>query len=192
MTQHSSIATTGNILLGFILIAAMMMSSIFYVFMYHHDFSIPITRRHQLSKNVMHQDRILFQSIPSYSFQQSSSASVEANFLPQRPRTMGHYFETAQGHHLWTETIDPNHVHFYHTDPQTEMTEDAVERQEWLLDSDSYDRGKADRFEQGDCVAQFDWQKSSFPTSNLVMEVDLTNLALDAQGHDSVRMIGNG
>jgi serine/threonine protein kinase len=60
------------------------------------------------------------------------------------------------------------------------------------MDSEDYRHGYPDKFEDGDCVAQYDWQTSSFPTSNLLMEIDMTDLGLNAKGEDSLRLIANG
>lgn len=126
-------------------------------------------------------------------------------FVPKRPRTIGYYFATpSSSSWIGTERLDPNlilplwrkrgSVTGGATTPKSETTAEDWERQvEWLKFSKDYNDVRADKFENQRCKAQYEWQKSTFPACNLILELDLTNLELDPKtGQDSVRLIANG
>jgi hypothetical protein len=118
---------------------------------------------------------------------------VAPEYLPKRPRSIGFYFEAANSDsYIGTEQTDPNLVRLYYSHAMPDVTPEQIEKQESLQDSKKYRHGMADQFEDGECVAQHDWQKYSYPTCNLLMERDLTALALDAEGKSSVRLLANG
>lgn len=103
--------------------------------------------------------------------------------LPEKPRCVGYYFSDPDSLSLLgLERLDPNLLRSYHSAnahvQPIVMTEEQRKRQEALEDSKDYRDGAADTFQdQGeDCVAQHDWQETSFPTCNHLMELDLTHL----------------
>ena len=135
--------------------------------------------------------RILHQDLPE--IVPSTSGTMEQILLPKRPRIIGYYFENSKTEsHIGTERIDPNFVRLYKSHAGSGMTAEEWERQEDLKASEDYRYGRADVLETGDCVAQYEWQKRSFPSCNSVLEQDMTDLGLDANGKDSVRLIANG
>jgi len=102
----------------------------------------------------------------------------------EKPRVIGHYYAlTDPNSFVGTERLDPN-MKIFHDNSQYRimrgafMTPKEVKKQEHLLDSKSYDYGRADTMQtQGkDCVSQYDWQETSSPTCNFLMEVDHSNL----------------
>jgi hypothetical protein len=120
-------------------------------------------------------ERVLYQDLTSQVTVETGP--VASGFLPQRPRAVGFYFEkTDSDSYAGFEIIDPNVIRLLNRHEPSDMTPDAWERQKDLKDSKKYRRGKSDRFEHDDCVAQYDWQKTSNPTCNLLHEKDLTDL----------------
>ena len=106
-----------------------------------------------------------------------------SSFSP-KPRTLGHYYALADSEScVGTERLDPNLKILYDNHKSgiyrgEYMTKNETKRQQSLLDSKSYEDGKAETLkDQGEhCVAQYDWQEKSFPTCNVLMEIDTTNL----------------
>jgi hypothetical protein len=145
------------------------------------------------SRNLSYEDeRVFHQSIiPIVTF---SAGVVETKkFLPKRPRKIGFYFETSDSNSfIGTERMDPNVIRMLHSHATPDISPDALERQVLLLNSKEFRHGHAEKFEDGDCVAQYEWQTSSFPTCNFLMEQDMTNLELNAEGKESVRVIAHG
>jgi serine/threonine protein kinase len=142
-------------------------------------------KRHLSYESTFHQ------AIPD--FLKFSTRMVAPEYLPKRPRSIGFYFEaTNSDSYIGTEQTDPNVMRLFYSHAMPDVTPEQIEQQEALQDSKKYRHGMADQFEDGDCVAQHDWQKSSYPTCNLLMEQDLTALALDAQGKSSVRLLAAG
>ena len=175
----------GNIFLLFVIIVICMLFSIYVLFRYLNG-----SDSKQYLKYIS-SNRVLHQKVPDIT--PSTSSTVEAILLPGRPRTIGYYFETAHSDQsMLTVRLDPNVLIQYHSHARKAMTKKEWRRQEDLMDSEDYKYGKPDKFENGDCLAQYEWQKSSFPTSNLLMEVDLTDLGLNANGEESLRLIANG
>ena len=114
---------------------------------------------------------------------QDNDAPRMARSLPGKPRVIGYYYDlTDSESFVGTERLDPNMNVLLNSKTrimrEVFMTPEQVEKQEYLLHSKSYDYGKADTLQhQGkDCVAQYDWMEKSFPTCNLLMEVDHSNL----------------
>lgn len=56
------------------------------------------------------------------------------------------------------------------TDRSIYLTKDALKAQMHLQNSKDYRENEADPFEEGDCKAQYDWQKTSYPTCNNLHE----------------------
>jgi serine/threonine protein kinase len=103
--------------------------------------------------------------------------------LPKKPLIVGYYFaDPGPFSFLGLERLDPHLVQSYdsvNTRIQRQlMTKEEVRRQLALEDSDDYENGAAETIQdQGkDCIAQYDWQESFFPTCNFLMEVDVTHL----------------
>jgi hypothetical protein len=150
------------------------------------------------ANNYLSYDRVFHQIINTVELNPSPAGVVERHFLPQRPRTLGYYYEDIRfnkGIVVAIEIMDPNVVRLYNSrhNGMPDVTAEELERQEQLRNSKDYGHGETDPFEHGNCVAQYEWQKSSFPTCNFLMEQDLTNLALNAEtGKSDVRMIAHG
>lgn len=135
-------------------------------------------------------ERVLYQDLTSQVT--VATGPVAAAFLPQRPRSVGFYFEkTDSDSYIGFEIIDPNVIRLMNRAGPSDMTPDARQRQKNLKkNSKAYRRGKAESIEHDDCMAQYDWQKSSNPTCNLLYEKDLTDLKR-RKGSDQ-RLIANG
>lgn len=62
-----------------------------------------------------------------------------------------------------------------------------------LLDSDSYDEGRADQFETETCKAQYDWQIHSFPACNHLHEREMQAMTVRPENKDGpLRLVANG
>jgi hypothetical protein len=134
-------------------------------------------------------ERVLHQDLTSQVTVETGS--VASSFLPQRPRSVGFYFEnTDSDSYVGFETNDPNVIRLHYRKGPSDMTLDAWERQKDLKNSRKYRHGKPDRFEHDDCVAQYNWQKTSNPTCNLLYEKDLTDLKEYMLSNQ--RLIANG
>lgn len=124
--------------------------------------------------------------------------------LREKPRSVGYYFADEGPHSLLgLERLDPNLLLSYDRANtrirRRVMTKEQRERQEALEDSEDYSDGAAETFkDQGkDCVAQYDWQESYFPTCNHLMELDLTrphgqSELLDHIEEEKSALISNG
>ena len=135
---------------------------------------------HQLIED-LNSHRILDQILPKALGGNSYETVVPSIFLPQRPRTFGYYYlgENSFG----TERIDPNVVRLYRSHGMPDFNAKDVNRQEHLLDSRDYRHGRADPFETTTCVAQYEWQKSYYPSCNFVMEQNLLHAKYLAHGY---------
>ena len=80
--------------------------------------------------------------------------------------------------------LDPNMVRYYRTHTTVDVSEDELFAQE-IVHADSvkdrkwykkHKHDQSDTFETDTCKAQYKWQKQSFPTCNLLLEKDLTDL----------------
>lgn len=117
---------------------------------------------------------------------------VGAQYLPQRPRSIGFYFDGVQSdNYLGTETIDPNMFRLRKPPTLMDVSKDFLERQQELKNSREYRHNTVDEFETEECVAQYEWQKSMFPTCNLLFEQDLTHLQ-SYNDIEVVRLIAHG
>ncbi len=93
--------------------------------------------------------------------------------LETKPRVMGYYFQNSSSTtFLGSERLDPN-MHRRLTRTIVEMSKDEWKRQKHLEDSEDYLAEQKDPLEEGDCVAQYEWQKGSFPTCNLLHELNM-------------------
>ena len=75
------------------------------------------------------------------------------------------------------------------------MTATEMKAQMALEHSDDYDDNRRDDLETRDCALMHDWQKTTFPTCNIVHETALTELSVRAdtrRQYYSVRMLGGG
>jgi serine/threonine protein kinase len=143
-----------------------------------------------LPKNQYYQsyDRVLYQVIPDA--ERHLDADVPDAFLPQRPRTFGYYFGDS---FIGAERLDPNTIRLYDSRGMPDVSARDLRKQQELLDSRDYRKGRATPIEKGDCVAQHEWQKSFYPTCNYVMEQDLTNLWQNSTAQDTyARYLANG
>jgi serine/threonine protein kinase len=137
-------------------------------------------------------DRVLHHDIP-FLIDISRGRVVSQQYIPQRPRMIGNYFETANSDsYLGTEPININTFRLRKSHVTIDVSSDSLEAQEDLENSKDYRGGRAERFENEVCKAQYEWQKQSFPTCNFLFEQDLTHLALDADGNESVRLLASG
>ena len=104
--------------------------------------------------------------------------------LPKKPRILGYFYGDKDASSF--VGIDHNNLPIHdnrHSQKQIErqtlMDGKGMERQRHLANSKDYRSGRADTLQdQGkDCVAQYPWQESFHPTSNHVMELDMTHFA---------------
>ena len=136
---------------------------------------------HQLIED-LDSHRILDQILPKgLGGGNSFETVVPSIFLPQRPRTFGYYYLGENS--IGTERIDPNIVRLYRSHGIPDFTAKDVKRQDHLLDSRDYRHGRADTFETKNCVAQYEWQKSYYPSCNFLMEQDLLHAEYLANGY---------
>jgi hypothetical protein len=61
-----------------------------------------------------------------------------------------------------------------------------------IEDSKDYKKGKLLEFETDDCKAQYEWQKTSYPTCNTVYEFDLTQIFDSETGDPRAKLLANG
>jgi hypothetical protein len=156
------------------------------------------------------QQRILSQKLPDMnSVPYADDADDNKNKYHHHhhhPRVIGYYFGSSSSESfLGVETIDPNVVRLYRYGSQlsqgassssstimttTDVTPDDAKRQFHVLeDSQEYGRGRADVFEKrgDDCVAQYEWQTSSRPSCNLLLEQDMTSSSSSSSSSSSFR-----
>jgi hypothetical protein len=158
--------------------------------------------------------RVLFHTIPATTHlphmdgttthTQQASLSKSQYLLPQRPRTFGYYFQTADSSSfMGAETMDPNLIRTSRIVSRSNavvldhtFTVESVKRQRNIAYSSDYESGMADDFEEDDCKAQYAWQLETHPNCNLLHEVPLNNFQLDNKektAHtERVRLIANG
>ena len=101
--------------------------------------------------------------------------NIPGQYLPQRARVVGYYSETAHTGsptYYRVENLDHSNSKVYVPKP-TKEDEDDNDWKKKKRKKRSKDSGHADVFERGDCVAQYEWQKTSFPTCNLLQEQNL-------------------
>ena len=123
-----------------------------------------------------------------------SSHPVTTNYLPQRPRMVGAYFESSQSDtYMATERIPVNTYRLHKTHTSIVVSRSALEFQKRLKEgSRDYRRVLADPQETETCHAQYDWQLAYRPNCNHVMELDMTRLQLDAKNDTYVKLLANG
>jgi hypothetical protein len=130
--------------------------------------------------------RLLYQVIEEKnSIPLHEGSIVPAHFLPQKPRTLGFYFD--QDNFIGAETLDPNMIRYYdfsgkHFD----------EKMTALLDSRKYRHSQAEQFETDSCSAQYKWQKSFYPTCNYLMEQDIAQLGASSDQESYSRYLAHG
>ena len=114
---------------------------------------------------------------------------VPPEYLPQRPRAMSLVASTTahqqqfprqerwEGIAFHAIAIDPNKVPSHTTKGRTiHVSKKALSKQAKLHDSESYDGTKPDIFEKDDCERLYDWQLTSYPSCNIILEQDMTDL----------------
>jgi hypothetical protein len=127
-----------------------------------------------LRKDIHSFERVLYKDL---TFQVTlETGPVASAFLPQRPRSVGFYFEkTDSDSYIGFEIIDPNVIRLADRHEPSDMTPAGWQRQKDLKNSKKYRHGEIDPWEDDDCVAQYGWQRTSSPTCNLLYEKDLTD-----------------
>ena len=140
--------------------------------------------------------RILYQDLPGDLDDPTMPSSSSSSFIrsgasprpSHHPRMIGYYFESIHSESfIGSERLDPNTIRLYKygsisQKATTDITPDAILRQEHLQDSHDYNMGHADVFESDDCIAQYEWQKSSQPSCNLLLELDMQIFPSDSGG----------
>jgi serine/threonine protein kinase len=105
----------------------------------------------------------------------------------KKSRVIGWYFRNADSSsYFGSESLD----HLHRTElshHKIHISKEEVKRQAHLRNSKDYRHGARDELESGDCKAQHDWQKTSFPTCNLLHEHDLGLIR-----SNQVKVLGNG
>lgn len=136
-------------------------------------------------------NRILHQDIPQNL--DGHQGRISHHYLPQRPRMIGYYFsELSTDSYIGTERLEVNTYRLHRKRRKISVGKNAIKAQELLLDSREYEHSLADPLERGDCVAQYEWQKHSFPTCNIILEQDMTNFRWGENKTENLRLIGHG
>lgn len=139
-------------------------------------------------------ERILHHNLPHAVTISSTGSSVSsAQYLPQRPRMVGVYFENAHSeNYIGTERIPVNTYRLSKTHTTIDIDSATMKRRE-RRGSREQREVLADPLETDTCKAQYEWQLSSKPACNLLMEHDLTHLELDQNNEEPfVRILSNG
>lgn len=104
-------------------------------------------------------------------------------------RPLPRFVAVNETHLLEFKQLDLN-MEVYPTLREISQTDNEWRAKERLANSKEYKRGRAEPLETEDCKAQYEWQKRSFPTCNLLFEFDLTDLG----AHNGIRVqhIANG
>ena len=107
-----------------------------------------------------------------------------------RPRVFALY-EGVNGT-TYAKTLNP-HAYRYPSKREIFLEEREIEAQKELANDNKYNHGMRDRFENGECSAQYKWQLSSFPSCNLNHEIDMSEFHPDAQDEeDAVTYLASG
>ena len=115
---------------------------------------------------------------------------VPTEYIPQRPRVMSLVTTTTTVHQQrfphqeqWEGipfdaiALDPNKIPSYTAKGRTiYVSKKALEKQAKLHNSESYDGSKPDIFEKDDCERLYEWQLTSYPSCNIILEQDMTDL----------------
>ena len=107
-----------------------------------------------------------------------------------RPRSLGYYFNEWDNL-VGVEELDPDFLH-RHRQRDVYVHHGAIKAQALLENSKDFDDRWPDPFIEGDCTAQHSWQMTSFPSCNLLFEIDLADLEVGKKRHERVRLINNG
>jgi hypothetical protein len=144
--------------------------------------------------------RTLFQTLPEGGIKFPSHEDrfrVPETFLPAKPRVVGYYFATAttdKGSFLGSEPLDPNLIKLYRSRNAVleYVSSRDIDAQKALKNSKDYWHGAQDPMsEEEECEAQYDWQLHSFPTCNLLHEIDMTYMS-NQKGDERNRLIAHG
>ena len=112
---------------------------------------------------------------------------------------------------MHAQQLDPNMIRYYRTNTHIHVSEDEMLGQ-MIVHANSkkdkkfyrkYEHEQPDTFETDDCKRQYEWQVQSYPTCNLLLEKDLTDLhstihmtnptnITDIRETPKVRLIANG
>ena len=187
--------------IGFIVVGAFLALNSLSVFVYF----VPQPNNNDAAHPTM--DKKLHHERPSTLRRDMSLGGVVGmEYLPQRPRMLGYYYQAVDSESfLGSERLDATTFRLRLTRRFTALTANAAYN-EGNIDADSFMEGQArperssdnnssgrvERFEHGDCVAQYQWQKQSFPTCNHLMEQDLTHLEINANGTMEVKIMAHG
>jgi len=109
-----------------------------------------------------------------------------------KPRAVGHYFHV-DGSLLGTQRLDPYLVR-RQKEKSVYVEEGQLERQFHLHNSRSYRNRQPDEIPEG-CSPQYDWQMTSYPSCNQIMEMDMTQpfvTGWDGISHEATRVVNNG
>ena len=109
-----------------------------------------------------------------------------------KPRAVGHYFH-ADGSLLGTQRLDP-YLERRQKEKSVYVTEEHHGQQIHLKNSRSYRNRQPDQISEG-CTPQYDWQVTSYPSCNLIMEMDMAQpfvTGWDGVSHEATRVVNNG
>jgi len=110
----------------------------------------------------------------------------------EKPRALGYYFGD-DGSLLGTQRLDP-YLERRQKEKSVYVEEGQLGRQFHLGDSRSYRSRQPDQIPES-CSPQYDWQMTSYPSCNRVMEMDLTTpfvTSRDNISHEAFRLVNNG
>ena len=109
-----------------------------------------------------------------------------------RPRIIGYYFKDSTSNSwIGVQRLDPN-MQRRLTHADMDLTLKQASAQVHLGNSRDYLDNLHDELEEGDCVAQYKWQRTSFPTCNSLHEFDLNDLRNTSKYGQLVQVVGNG
>ena len=109
-----------------------------------------------------------------------------------KPRAVGHYFHV-DGSLLGTQRLDP-YLERRQKEKSVYVAEEHYGQQIHLKNSRSYRNRQPDQIPEG-CSPQYDWQVMSYPSCNLIMEMDMAQpfvTGWDGISHEATRVVNNG
>lgn len=109
-----------------------------------------------------------------------------------RPEMLGYYFrDVSASSHVGVQRLP--RLDLRQRRKSVEAPGTGTAGQNLLKRSKEYWHGMADPIEEGDCVVQHEWQKTTFPSCNALHEFDLTYLpSREDDRAASVKILGNG
>ena len=111
---------------------------------------------------------------------------------PPRPRSFGHYFDSAGVGEASGSQRLYTYYHRYPSKRQMSLSEDERDSWKLLKNSKHYRHGQADQFATEECAPQYDWMVTSFPSCNGLHENDLNDLHAAHGSDERTRLVAAG